>query len=491
MEKLKRIIYFLIFNTILFSSFSNDHQIRIACVGNSITYGSGLSLPKTECYPGQLVVLLSEKFGDTCIVENFSNPGRTMLKHGDFPLWNEIQFKNALKFVPDICLILLGTNDSKPQNWDVYGNEFLGDYLSMIDTFKFKNPFTKFIVCYPPPAYQVVWDIRNPVILSGVIPAIDSIIKLTNAELVDFYNPLIDSVHLFPDKIHPNAEGSKVMANIVLDKIVESGLIYQVEPGLTFVSCYEANRKNVAVNDTVTLSWKSINASSAELNGESVLINGEKTVVAEKNKTFTLILKGKKNNDTLSIQLNVYDPVISGITIKSNSVGLRNGDSVLLTASYIDQYNYPMKELSSNANWSIVQGEGTLMNNAINPSVFIPGATKRITVKVTVGSYTTETEFIVDPRPQTGVNELKNINDCIVFPNPFSDYINFNFLKTENNPVNIKIYDILGNLLQDNHFFNPSYFSCLKVNATDLSNGLYVYEIDINGHKTKGIIIKK
>ena len=86
----------------------------------------------------------------------FRNFSRTMLKHGDYPIWNGVEFRNAWKFTPDILLICLGTNDSKPQNWDLLRLEFYDDYRSMIDTFRVGNPHVQYLVCHPCPAYRVV-----------------------------------------------------------------------------------------------------------------------------------------------------------------------------------------------------------------------------------------------------------------------------------------------------------------------------------------------
>jgi sialate O-acetylesterase len=52
---------------------------KVSCIGNSITYGYGLSNPSTQSYPAQLQVLLGTTEYE---VENFGSSGRTMLKSG-------------------------------------------------------------------------------------------------------------------------------------------------------------------------------------------------------------------------------------------------------------------------------------------------------------------------------------------------------------------------------------------------------------------------
>src|SRR4051812_3765193 len=56
-------------------------KIRLACVGDSITYGAGTKNPKTDSYPAQLSRLL----GDKWLVQNFGVSGATMLRNGDKP----------------------------------------------------------------------------------------------------------------------------------------------------------------------------------------------------------------------------------------------------------------------------------------------------------------------------------------------------------------------------------------------------------------------
>jgi len=87
----------------------ND-PIRIACVGDSITQGAGAG--EGKAYPSQLQELLGEKWK----VGNFGVSGRTLLRKGDSSYWNERALLNAQDFKPDVVIIMLGTNDTKPQN---------------------------------------------------------------------------------------------------------------------------------------------------------------------------------------------------------------------------------------------------------------------------------------------------------------------------------------------------------------------------------------
>ena len=50
-------------------------RVKVACVGNSITYGIGVSDPDKESYPARLQQMLGEGY----TVERFGKPGATLL----------------------------------------------------------------------------------------------------------------------------------------------------------------------------------------------------------------------------------------------------------------------------------------------------------------------------------------------------------------------------------------------------------------------------
>ena len=78
-------------------------------------------------YPAQLQAWLGQEYQ----VRNFGVSGATLLKNGDRPYWKEPEFSQVLDFNPDIIIIKLGTNDSKPQNWK-FAEEFEQDYIDLI-----------------------------------------------------------------------------------------------------------------------------------------------------------------------------------------------------------------------------------------------------------------------------------------------------------------------------------------------------------------------
>ncbi|MDR0892503.1 MAG: GDSL-type esterase/lipase family protein [Mediterranea sp.] len=191
--------------------------VRIACVGNSITFGAGLSNPKHDSYPAVLGRLL----GDGYWVKNFGVSGRTMLSKGDHPYVQEQEYQEALAFCPNIVVIQLGTNDSKPYNW-VHKADFGKDMQAMVDAFKALPSQPKIYLCYPSKAYAVAYDIQDKVIVKEVIPIIKKLAKKNHLPLIDLHTAMGGQPELFPDHIHPNVAGAKVMAEAVCKGITSS-----------------------------------------------------------------------------------------------------------------------------------------------------------------------------------------------------------------------------------------------------------------------------
>ncbi len=180
--------------------------LRVACVGDSITYGAGIK-EKGKTYPDQLGQLLGEGYE----VRNFGVSGATLLKKGDLPYNKQSAYTKALEFKPQIVIIKLGTNDTKPGNWRNKA-DFEADYKDMIAEFRKANPDVKVYLCTPVPAFQGNWGINDEGIKNGVIPMVLEVAKETKATVIDLYAALEGKGQLFPDKIHPNAEGAGLIA---------------------------------------------------------------------------------------------------------------------------------------------------------------------------------------------------------------------------------------------------------------------------------------
>ncbi len=187
---------------------SAQERIRVACVGNSITEGSGLGSGNT--YPEQLQALLGANFE----VRNYGLGGRTLLRKGDYPYWNEARYQEALVWQPDIVVIKLGTNDSKPQNWQ-YGAEFVADYVGLVRSFQSLSGQPAVYVALPIPVFEDKWGITESIVHEEILPAVKEVARQTDARIIDLYRLFRGKAELTYDGVHPNAGGAAFLARRV------------------------------------------------------------------------------------------------------------------------------------------------------------------------------------------------------------------------------------------------------------------------------------
>ena len=194
-----------------------QEKIKVACVGNSITYGIGVANPEVNAYPVKLQGMLGDKYE----VGNFGKPGATLLNKGHRPYTQQQEYKDALAFAGDIVVIHLGINDTDPRNWPNYRDEFVGDYRALMQSFREANPKCRFILARMTPLSD-----RHKRFESGtrdwhaeIQLAIECVARAEEAQLIDFHTPLYPYPYLLEDAVHPNAEGAAILAKTVYEGI--------------------------------------------------------------------------------------------------------------------------------------------------------------------------------------------------------------------------------------------------------------------------------
>ena len=192
-------------------------RVKVACVGNSITYGIGVSDPDKESYPARLQQMLGEGY----TVERFGKPGATLLNKGHRPFMQQKEFKDALAFAGDVVVIHLGVNDTDPRDWPNYRDFFIADYRALIDSFRVANPECRILIARLTPIAD-----RHPRFESGtrdwhdeIQLAIETIAKYAQVQLIDFHAPLYPYPFMLPDAVHPDKEGAAVLAKTVYEGI--------------------------------------------------------------------------------------------------------------------------------------------------------------------------------------------------------------------------------------------------------------------------------
>lgn len=207
----KLLIFVLALSGLFLVSCKRD--IKVVCVGDSITEGAGMNDQSKTAYP----VILQSMLGKGYSVLNCGRSGATMLRSGDLPFWKCKEFYNVFTFKPDIIILILGTNDSKNFNWK--SEAFKKDYQAMIDTFNSIRPRPGIYVCLPPPVFKKAWSIDDSTIVNGVIPVIASLKKNNDFKLIDLNHAMRGKPGVFPDGVHPDEAGAKIMAGIIAGEL--------------------------------------------------------------------------------------------------------------------------------------------------------------------------------------------------------------------------------------------------------------------------------
>ncbi len=207
--------------------------VKVACIGDSITEGAGLSNAALESYPARLQRLL----GTNHVVRNYGVSGRTLLKKGDFPYWKESSYAASRNWAPDVVIIKLGTNDSKPQNWR-HGTNFVVEFEEFVGSYRSLASRPRVVLCTPAPVFlKGAFEISPGIVATNIAPSVRGLCDRLGLELIDFQERLAGHGEWFPDTVHPNTRGMAVMSAIVvaalqrIDAVLEPPVLTSARSG--------------------------------------------------------------------------------------------------------------------------------------------------------------------------------------------------------------------------------------------------------------------
>ena len=201
----------LSFMTLFLRSLNNDVNcddlIYVACVGDSITEGSG--------YPENLQIML----GDNYKVGNFGVSGSTVLQNSDIPYMNQAAFWRAIAFQPSIVVVMLGTNDAKESpNSSV--EIFQLDYKKLIREYEELESNPMIWLVTPPPIFENDLNLNNTHLEENIIPSIEYVANELKLPTVDVNTALADHPEYFMDGVHPSSDGAILIASKINQAII-------------------------------------------------------------------------------------------------------------------------------------------------------------------------------------------------------------------------------------------------------------------------------
>ncbi|MDN5213207.1 GDSL-type esterase/lipase family protein [Fulvivirgaceae bacterium BMA12] len=209
---------------------SKKNKIKVACVGDSITFGARLEDPVRDSYPARLQKLLGKRY----IVTNLGIGGCTLIRKGIPTVWNQLsEIRNAS---PDMVVISLGTNDTCGMGtcggrkcWE-YKDEYGSDYRDLIDTLQALPSKPRIWISAPSPMVLETPGLSDERInglevrksrLQELIGIVKEVAKEKNVGFIDLNTPLDHKPALFTegDGVHPNKAGYSAIAELVYKEI--------------------------------------------------------------------------------------------------------------------------------------------------------------------------------------------------------------------------------------------------------------------------------
>jgi len=180
--------------------------IHVACVGDSITDGSG--------YPSNLQAML----GNAYFVGNFGVTGSTVSSDSKTPYTNQSAFLRGKSFQPSIVIIMLGTNDAA-ESLNSSTADFTTDYMNLVKEYRSLESNPEIWLVNPPPLFENNLNLSNTNLLQNIIPCIEQVAVELDLQVIDVNAALEDCPEYFGDGVHPNTEGATLIARTICQTV--------------------------------------------------------------------------------------------------------------------------------------------------------------------------------------------------------------------------------------------------------------------------------
>ena len=195
---------------------------RIACVGDSLTYGHSWH---NESYP----VYLQERFGSGVMVENFGVNGAAVTNRGDssFRLKYDTlaEYRESLAFSPEVVLIMLGSNDGYA--WQGSESSYLSEYEKLVKAYRDNGAESVFVMTAPPTLAGNAFNIPDAVLEESVYPLQCRFARDAHLPLIDVRQAIqakeggYESLYRPGDGVHFSVEGANFVASLVFNELIK------------------------------------------------------------------------------------------------------------------------------------------------------------------------------------------------------------------------------------------------------------------------------
>ena len=189
---------------------------RVACIGDSITWGFTLLNPWKQSYPA----LLQQMVGEEYEVRNFGYNDASARFDADTPYVQKGVYRKSLAWNPDLVLLMLGTNDTKKRNWDP--DIFRRDYRRLVESYLALPSSPRVVLIAPIPISLIkgvaLLGVYPDTLETGVRPAVHEIGKEMGLQVVDLADVFHGGSYCI-DGVHPQREGTRLMAEKIYQEV--------------------------------------------------------------------------------------------------------------------------------------------------------------------------------------------------------------------------------------------------------------------------------
>lgn len=192
-----------------------EGAIKVAAVGDSLTYGYGLVNREEEAYPSMLADLL----GGFYQVHNFGLAGRSLQSTADYPYFQEKNAQLSLELDASFVIIMIGSNDSRGPYWNK--ERFTREYREMVETYKALPSQPEVFVVVPPHVPTSRFGLNNTIIKEELQEIIPQIATETGTHLINLYPLTEGHQEYYSDGLHLTLLGNQVIAQAIYDQLFQ------------------------------------------------------------------------------------------------------------------------------------------------------------------------------------------------------------------------------------------------------------------------------
>ncbi|MBF0786321.1 MULTISPECIES: GDSL-type esterase/lipase family protein [unclassified Streptococcus] len=192
--------------------------VRVATVGDSLTYGYGLENRERDAYPS----ILATKLGHHYQVFNFGLSGRSLQSTSDYPYLQERNAQLSLESEADIVIIMIGTNDSRAPYWNK--ERFIKEYGELVDRYLQMSSQPDVYLLVPPYVPTSRFGLNNDIVRTELQEIIPRIAEDRGLEWINLYSLTEGRLECYSDGLHLTPFGNQLVAEMVYAKIMGESL---------------------------------------------------------------------------------------------------------------------------------------------------------------------------------------------------------------------------------------------------------------------------